>query len=106
MFLMTVKLSACGANEADINWAGRRLLPPKDATVKKSVDYLAHVGAEEPVLLYEALIIDLFQFLKLVFNTLIIGRILRFAGLINRRCVEHWLVPYDTVGVSARQLLL
>ena len=65
----------------------------KDATVKEPVDYLPDIWPEEPVLLGEPLIIDLFQFLKVVFNTLIIGRILRFAGLINRRCVGHELIP-------------
>ena len=64
----------------------------KDAAVKEPVDYLPDIWPKEPVLLGESLIIDLFQFLGVVFNTLIIGRFLRSPGPINSRCVGHGMI--------------
>jgi hypothetical protein len=59
------------------------------------------VPVEDPVLggedLFQglcgkAIIIDPFKFFEIVFNTLIILRILRLAGSVNSRCVGHVLI--------------
>ncbi len=61
----------------------------KDAAIKEPVDNMPHIWAEEPVLLGEPLIIDLFQHLKVVLNALIILRVMWFTWLINGRRVGH-----------------
>lgn len=48
----------------------------KDATVKITINDLSHIGSEIAVLLGKTLIIDPFKRFKMVFNALIILRIL------------------------------
>ena len=61
----------------------------QDTAVKEAVDHLLHIWPKEPVLPGEALLINLFQFFKVFLNTLIIGGILRFSRLVDRRRVGH-----------------
>jgi len=56
----------------------------EDAAVQKTIDDLFDVWPEKPVPGCEPFIIDLLQRLKIVLNTLIVLRGLRFSGLINR----------------------
>ena len=52
----------------------------EDATVKIAINDLSHIGSEKAILLGKALIVDLFQRFKVVFNALIILRVLWFIG--------------------------
>ena len=61
----------------------------EDATVKIAINDLSHIGPEKAILLCKALIIDLFQRLKVVLNALIILRVMWFTWLINGRRVGH-----------------
>jgi len=63
----------------------------ENAAVKISVDNLPHIRPEKAILLGKALIVDLFQRFKIVFNALIILRLLWFTWLINGRRVGHGL---------------
>ena len=66
----------------------------QDAAVQVSVNDLLYVVSYEPILLGKAIITDPLKFFKIVFNTLIILRILRLSwSVINSRCVGHVLVP-------------
>ena len=65
----------------------------QDAAVQVSIDDLLYVGSQKSILFGKAIIIDPFKFFEMVFNTLIILRILRFTRSINIRCVGHALVP-------------
>jgi hypothetical protein len=44
----------------------------KDPTIKIAVNDLSHIGPEKAILLGKTLIIDLFKFFKMIFNTLIV----------------------------------
>ena len=44
----------------------------EDATIKIAVNDLSHIGPEKAILLGKTLIIDLFKFFKMIFNTLIV----------------------------------
>jgi len=57
----------------------------EDATVKIAINDLSHIGPEKAILLGKALIVDLFQGFKMIFNALVILRILRLARTIDRR---------------------
>ena len=61
----------------------------ENAAVKISVDNLPHIRTEKAILLGKTLIVDLFQRFKIVFNALIILRVLWFTWLINGRRVGH-----------------
>jgi hypothetical protein len=51
-------------------------------TVKITVDNLLGVGAEESIFFAKLLIVDLFKGLEVVFNTLVVLRVLGFSGMI------------------------
>jgi len=61
----------------------------EDATIKITVNNLLHIWPKKTVLLGKTLIIDLLKRLEMVFNALVILRILRLARTINRRRVGH-----------------
>ena len=61
----------------------------ENAAVKISVDNLPHIRPEKAILLGKALIVDLFQRFKIIFNALIILTVLWFTWLINGRRVGH-----------------
>ncbi len=63
----------------------------ENAAVKISADNLPHIGPEKAILLGKPLIIDLFKRLEMIFNTMIILRVLWFAGLVFGRRVGHGL---------------
>ena len=65
----------------------------QDAAVQETVNHLFHIGPEKPVPGGEPLIIDLFQRLKVVLNALIVLRLLRLAGAVDRGCVGHFPSP-------------
>ena len=65
----------------------------QDAAVQVSIDDLLYVGPKKTILFGKALIIDLLQRLKVVFNALIILRLLRLAGPIDRGCVGQFPSP-------------
>lgn len=54
----------------------------EDAAIKVAKDDLLHIGAEEPVLLREDLIMELFQPFKVILNALLVLRFLRLSGSI------------------------
>ena len=64
----------------------------QDAAVKIPINDLLHIGPQKSILFGKAIIIDPFKFFEMVFNTLIILRILRLARSENSRCVGHVLV--------------
>ena len=51
----------------------------EDAAIKITVDHLLHISTEKSVFDGEAFVIDLFKFLKVILNALVILGILRFA---------------------------
>lgn len=63
----------------------------EDATIKVAVNYLSYIWAEKAIQTGKALIIDLFKFFKMILNTLIVLRVLRFSRAIYRRDVGHGL---------------
>jgi len=69
----------------------------QDAAVQVSIDDLLYVGSQKSILFGKAIIIDPFKFFKMVFNALIILRILRLARFVNSRCIRHVLVPRDWI---------
>lgn len=56
-----------------------------------AINYLFHIGPEKAILLGNALIVDWFQPFKMVFNSLVIPRVLWFTWLLNGRRVAHGL---------------
>ena len=61
----------------------------QDAAIEVAVDDLSHIGPEKAIFFSKTLIIDLLKRLEMVFNTLIILRVLWFARAIYRRNVGH-----------------
>ena len=59
--------------------------------IKEPVDNMPHIWPEEPVLLGEALFIDLLQRFKVILNTPVILGILWLARAIDRRYTGHEL---------------
>ena len=58
----------------------------QDTAIKVAINHLPHIGSEKAILLSKTLFIDLLKRLEMVFNALVILRILRLARTINRRC--------------------
>ena len=67
----------------------------QDAAIKIAVNDLSHIGPEKAILLGKTLVIDLLKRLEMVFNALVILRILRLARTINRRRVGHGLISLE-----------
>ena len=69
----------------------------QDAAVQISIDDLLYVGSQKSILFGKAIIPAAagFKFFEMVFNTLIILRILRLAGSVNPAPggIGHVLVP-------------
>ncbi len=61
----------------------------QDAAIKIAINDLSDIGPKKAILLGKAFIIDLLKRLEMVFNALVISRILWFARTIYRRCAEH-----------------
>ena len=55
----------------------------QNATVQIAVDHGAQIGTVKPIGPLNALLIDLFKFLKMILNTLVMGRILRPAKTVG-----------------------
>jgi hypothetical protein len=63
----------------------------EDAAIKIAIDHRFHISTEEAVLDGDALFINLLKFLKVILNTMVILRILRFARAGWGRNVGHRL---------------
>ena len=63
----------------------------QDAAIEVAEDDLSHIGPEKAIFFSKTLIIDLLKRLEMVFNTLVILRVLWFARAIDRRCAGHKL---------------
>jgi hypothetical protein len=63
----------------------------QDTAIKVAINHLPHIESEKAILLGKTLVIDLLKRLEMVFNALVILRILRLARAINRRNIGHWL---------------
>lgn len=61
----------------------------EDATVKEAVDHLSHIRTEKAILFCKTLIIDLLKRLEMVFNALVILRILWFTRTIYGRGIGY-----------------
>ena len=64
----------------------------QDSAVKVSIDHSLNIRPEKTVLLRKTIIINLLKRLKMVFNALVIHRVLRFSGAVYRRDIGHWLI--------------
>ena len=62
----------------------------QNATVKEAVDHLLHIRAEKAILICKTVVIDLLKRLEMVFNTLIILRLLWPSRPVDRGCFQ-WL---------------
>ena len=67
----------------------------QDTAIKVAINHLPHIGSEKAILLSKTLVIDLLKRLEMVFNALVIFRILRLARTINRRRVGHGLISLE-----------
>ena len=65
----------------------------EDAAVQETVDHLFHIGPKKPVSGGEPLVIDLLQRLKVILNALIVLRLLRLSGPVDRGCVGQFPSP-------------
>ena len=65
----------------------------EDPAVQETVNHLFDIGSQKTVLACKPLVIGLFQRLKVVFNTLIVLRLLRLAGLVDRGCAGQFPSP-------------
>ena len=65
----------------------------EDAAVQETVDHLFHIRPEKPVPGGEPFVIDLLQHLKVILNALIVLRLLRLAGPVDRGCVGQFPSP-------------
>jgi hypothetical protein len=63
----------------------------EDAAIKITVNDLSHIRPEKAILFGKTLVIDLLKRLEMVFNALIILRVLWLTWLINGRRVGHGL---------------
>jgi hypothetical protein len=63
----------------------------QDPAVKIAINDLSHIGPKKSIFLGKPLIIDLFKRIEMIFNTMIILRVLWFAGLVYGRRVGHGL---------------
>ena len=72
------------------SYAGEAIV--QDATIEVAVNHLPHIWPKKTVLLGKTLIIDLLKRLKVVFNALIILRVLRFSRAIYGGSAGHGLI--------------
>ncbi len=61
----------------------------QDAAVQVAVNDLFDVGPEKTVFLCELIVIDLFQFFKIVLDTLVVLGFLGLSGLVNGGYAGH-----------------
>ena len=65
----------------------------EDAAVQEAINHLPDIGAKKAVFCCEPIVIDLLQRLKVILNTLIILRLLRLAGPVDRGYVGQFPSP-------------
>jgi hypothetical protein len=78
----------------------------KDTAIEVAINHLSHIGPGKAILLGIALIVELFQRFKMVFNTLVILRSLGIARTIYWRGVGHGRFSLQRGSKNARRYIL
>ena len=78
----------------------------KDAAIEVAINHLSHIGPEKAILLGKALIVELFQRFKMVFNALVILRSLGIARTIYWGGVGHGRFSLQRGSKNARRYIL